>query len=244
MIDIDKAKAIILDYGGTIDTNGVHWSAVLRMAYNTLNIPVSDLMFRNAYIHGERTLATRRIIEPHHNFWHVLRFKAAEQIKFLIAQEVLQPRHIALAPNIADWCYAYAQIAVNAAIPALKQLSDIRALVLVTNFYGNIRAVLEDFHLATFFPHIVESATAGVRKPDPSIFRMGALAAGCDPWETIVVGDSYEKDIAPAASIGCQTIWLRKVGWTENEVKQPASAEISSFGELPLILGAEPEDLT
>ena len=165
MINIDKAKAIILDYGGTIDTNGVHWSAVLRNAYDTLKIPVDEPNFRNAYIHAERTLATNHIIKPHHNFWHVLRLKATEQIKFLIAQEILKPEEISLSLSIADWCYAYAQMATNIAIPILKQIAEIRPLVLVTNFYGNINAVLEDFHLKTYFPLVINRQRPAYASP-------------------------------------------------------------------------------
>jgi putative hydrolase of the HAD superfamily len=229
----------MLDYGGTIDTNGMHWAQVIRMAYEHLGIEVDEENFRQAYVHGERSLATRRIVEPHHNFWHVLRLKAEAQIGLLAERGLLQPEQTALANKIADWCYAYAQMGVNAARPVLKQLADARPLVLVTNFYGNIAAVLEDFHLTGFFPLVVESATAGVRKPDPEIFRLALKSAGCRPEEAVVVGDSFDKDIAPAASLGCQTVWLKKAGWTPTDAACDGTAGliISDFGALGEILG-------
>ena len=38
--------------------------------------------------------------------------------------------------------------------------------------------------------------------------------------EVLVVGDSLRKDILPAESLGCQTLWLKGKGWTEEEDQQ------------------------
>ena len=35
--------------------------------------------------------------------------------------------------------------------------------------------------------------------------------------QVAVVGDSYDKDIMAASSIGCQTIWLKGEEWTKSE---------------------------
>ena len=66
-------------------------------------------------------------------------------------------------------------------------------MVLVSNFYGNVQAVLADFNLLQYFESIIESAVVGVRKPDPQIFRLGVDALGMKPEEVLVVGDSYKK---------------------------------------------------
>jgi putative hydrolase of the HAD superfamily len=101
-------------------------------------------------------------------------------------------------------------------------------LVLVSNFYGNIETILKDFQLE-YFQHIVESAVVGVRKPDPQIFQLGVEAlrqvTGKTPEELpaediIVVGDSFSKDILPATAIGCQTVWLKGLGWNEEKVDE------------------------
>ena len=90
-------------------------------------------------------------------------------------------------------------------------------MVLVSNFYGNISHVLEEFHLAEFFKDIVESAVVGVRKPDHRIFLLGVEALGLKPEECIVVGDSFYKDIEPAKKAGCQAVWFKGEGWTEQQ---------------------------
>ena len=73
MFEPDKIKGIIFDYGGTIDSNGMHWAEVIWMAYQAEEVPVSKETFRNAYVHGERTLGKNPIVKPHHTFLDMLR---------------------------------------------------------------------------------------------------------------------------------------------------------------------------
>ena len=47
MFESDKIKGIIFDYGGTIDSNGMHWAEVIWMAYQAEEVPVSKDIFRN-----------------------------------------------------------------------------------------------------------------------------------------------------------------------------------------------------
>jgi putative hydrolase of the HAD superfamily len=234
MLNLEKIKGIIFDYGGTIDSNGIHWAEVIWMAYEALHIPVRKDVFREAYVQGERTLARNKIILPNHNFWHVLRLKAETQMQWLTDNGYL-PGDVDFTKyttGIADWCYAYVQTAVSIALPFIRKLSEKYPLAIVSNFYGNMEAVLKDFHLATFFQTIVESSVAGVRKPDPEIFRLGIKALGFSPGEIVVIGDSYDKDIVPATASGCQTIWLKGAGWSEYKGNETADSIISDFTEL------------
>lgn len=45
---------LLLDYGGTLDTNARHWAHVLWDGYQHCNVPVSESQFREAYVFGER----------------------------------------------------------------------------------------------------------------------------------------------------------------------------------------------
>jgi putative hydrolase of the HAD superfamily len=109
-------------------------------------------------------------------------------------------------------------------------------LVLVSNFYGNIEAVLKDFGVNLYFKEIIESAVVKIRKPDPAIFGLGIKALHLNPEEVVVVGDSYKKDIAPAKTLGCQTIWLKGPAWEEEDPESAADAIIYDFRELETIL--------
>jgi putative hydrolase of the HAD superfamily len=106
-------------------------------------------------------------------------------------------------------------------------------LVLVSNFYGNLSIVLQEFGLDGIFEAVVESAAVGVRKPNPRIFLLGAEALGLPPSKVTAVGDSLDKDIIPAKQAGCRTVWLQGEGWTAYGPSAPeADLVIRSLDEL------------
>ncbi|MCM1336983.1 MAG: HAD family hydrolase [Candidatus Amulumruptor caecigallinarius] len=234
-IDLSKLhiKGIIFDYGGTIDSHGDHWSEVIWDAYCQAGVPVDKATFREAYVAIERELARVRHILPHHTFRDLMEIKMHLELQWLadvghIAPEQVEP----LAAVTARLCYEAARASVEDARPVLEALAARFPMVLVSNFYGNVEAVLLDFDLRRYFGHIVESAVVGVRKPDPAIFALGVDALGLTPEEVLVVGDSYRKDILPARSLGCHTAWLKGKGWTPEEDAQTDPAQIPSLASL------------
>jgi putative hydrolase of the HAD superfamily len=235
MTDLSHIRGILFDYGGTIDSNGVHWAEVIWQAYQLENVPVAKDVFREAYVHGERTLGKQPVILPQHTFADMLRIKIDIQMEWLNDGHFL-PENAPLSEwkrRIAEHCYASARTSVEHARPILEALSERYPLVLVSNFYGNIASVLKDFRLDAFFSDIIESAVVGIRKPDPQIFRLGVERLQLPADEVAVIGDSYEKDILPSHSIGCKTVWLKNTGWKEYTGDETgADVIISDFREL------------
>jgi putative hydrolase of the HAD superfamily len=235
MIDCRQIGGILFDYGGTIDSNGVHWGEVIRRAYEAEHILFPDKsVFRDAYVHGERTLGRNPLILPRHTFSDMMHLKIRLQFDRLTENGFLRGQAAApeTARRIADRCYAYAARSTDAARPVIAALAKQYRLALVSNFYGNLNAVLADFKLKDFFPVVVESAVVGVRKPDPQIFRLGVEALRLPPDEVAAVGDSYDKDIVPATTAGCRTVWLKKTGWNDYAGHETADVVISDFPEL------------
>lgn len=229
-------KGIIFDYGGTIDSRGVHWSEILFDAWQSAGVIADKTAFREAYVFAERQLARVRHILPHHTFRDVIRIKADIELQWLAQHNGFPPQDIApSAEKIADFCDKVAADAVNEAKPTLQALAQRYPLVLVSNFYGNIDTVLSHYGIRDLFRQVIESAKVGVRKPSPEIFRLGVDAlnytdtadtntvdtadagtagtADITPAETLVVGDSISKDIIPALQLGCHAVWLRGDGW-------------------------------
>ena len=102
----------------------------------------------------------------------------------------------------------------------------------MSNFYGNVDAVLRDFDVRRYFGGIIESAVVGVRKPNPTIFRLGVDVLELPASEVLVVGDSLRKDILPAESLGCQVLWLKGKGWTADEDAQTHPNIITSIEQV------------
>ena len=65
------------------------------------------------------------------------------------------------------------------------------------------------------------------------IFKLGVKELGMNPEQVVVIGDSYSKDIVPAMSIGCQTIWLKGKGWGDEPENDYASVEVKKLAEIP-----------
>lgn len=215
MNPFENIKAIIFDYGGTLDTGARHWANVLWEGFCQASVPVSETQFREAYVFAERALAKAPIICPEDNFHTLLLKKTNIETEELVRQKYWSPsetERLAAVKTISDYCYNYAVETLDTSRKVLEQLKKQYKLVLVSNFYGNIETILKDFNLE-YFEDVIESAVVGVRKPDPEIYRMGVRATGFPAEEVAVVGDSYGKDIVPAKLVGCKAIWMKGESW-------------------------------
>ena len=226
-------KGIIFDYGGTIDSRGVHWSEVIWDGYRACRVPVSKPVFRDAYVFAERELARVRHILPGDNFHDLLLKKMRIELQWLVDRGHLSPGAVeAFAGPVADYCYDAALNSIAEVRPVLEALTARYPMMLVSNFYGNVDSVLRDFDLRRYFKGVIESAVVGIRKPDPTIFRLGVVALGLEPDEVLVIGDSLKKDILPARSIGCRVAWLKGKGWTAEEDAATDPAMISRLSDV------------
>ena len=82
MSKLTDVKGVIFDYGGTIDTNSRHWAEVLWSKYEEFQVQVDKASFREAYVHGDRTLARVPLVQPDHKFHDALRIKTALRLKY------------------------------------------------------------------------------------------------------------------------------------------------------------------
>ena len=217
-------KGYIFDYGGTLDTGGQHWGMLLWHAFERHQVPVSESQFRDAYVYAERTLGKNKIIQPTDTFLQTLTKKVQLELTYLNNESYTD----AIVSDVYE--RTKAQTALSRRVLMQMKASP---MVLVSNFYGNISVVLQEFGLDGIFAEVIESAVVGIRKPDPQIFLLGVDALGMKPEEVTVVGDSLEKDIIPAKRAGCHTVWLKGEGWTNaQDGENQADRVIMTLDEL------------
>ena len=101
-------KGIIFDYGGTIDTNGIHWSEVIWQQYLAAGVSINKEQFREAYVHAERTLGKNRIIEPEHTFHRLLEIKISIQADHIATMDIEIDESTQSA--IVEGCYTQVKI--------------------------------------------------------------------------------------------------------------------------------------
>lgn len=213
-----EIKGYIFDYGGTIDTAGCHWGKMLWHAYERQHVPVAEEQFREAYVYAERTLGKNPIIQPDYTFRKTLEVKLRIEFDYLLDNGYLNMGNFSttsLRTAVLNDLYEQVKAETSRSRGVLMTLRENYPMVLVSNFYGNVEVVLNEFQLDGLFQSVVESAVVGVRKPDPRIFELGVEALKMRPEEVAVVGDSIKKDMIPAHQVGCQTIWVKGEGWTE-----------------------------
>ena len=217
-------KGYIFDYGGTLDTGGQHWGMLLWHAFERHQVPVSESQFRDAYVYAERTLGKNKIIQPTDTFLQTLTKKVQLELTYLNNESYTD----AIVSDVYE--RTKSQTALSRRVLMQMKASP---MVLVSNFYGNISVVLQEFGLDGIFAEVIESAVVGIRKPDPQIFLLGVDALGMKPEEVTVVGDSLEKDIIPAKRAGCHTVWLKGEGWTNaQDGENQADRVIMTLDEL------------
>lgn len=243
-------KAFIFDYGGTLDTRGNHWGKVIWKAYQEQGVPVSEEQFREAYVYAERTLGRNPIVRPSYTFKLTLDVKLRLQLEYLAGHLFDDSDSNAfkkLHQRLLFHLYEQVQQTVGESREVLSQLYGRFPMALVSNFYGNVHTVLQEMQLDSFFSPVIESAVVGIRKPDPQIFLLAvealqeayhaATGGQLLPQEITIVGDSMAKDIVPARTLGCQTVWFKGEGWTDKQEDESIPDHIITSLEEILQLG-------
>ncbi|WP_440117835.1 HAD family hydrolase [Paenibacillus sp. QZ-Y1] len=94
---------------------------------------------------------------------------------------------------------------------------------LITNGQTDIQyGKIDQLGIRDDFDHIIVSEEAGVKKPDPRIFRLALDHFGLSPEQCIYIGDHPVNDVKGAASVGMNTIWMKvNQPWQNSITIQP-----------------------
>ncbi|HNQ59698.1 MAG TPA: HAD family hydrolase [Bacteroidales bacterium] len=236
MNPIHNIKAILFDFGGTLDTDGVHWSEKFWEAYTSAGIPVDKSEYEKAFIEAGDHLVSV-IIQPHFGFKDTLAAQIELQLRYLESNHNLPPvEHYKYKNAILEYSYKEASKTLEKSNQIISKLAQDYLLGVVSNFYGNMDTVLKEFHLIEYFQIVIDSARVGVRKPSPDIFRLAIHQLRVPAGNTVVVGDSYDRDIVPAKQCGCITVWLEGRSWKKEEGGKQADYAIHSLKELDTLI--------
>ena len=226
-------KSLIFDFGGTIDTNGIHWIEKFWSAYEQHSIHISKDEFINAYIFSERRMNEK--IKNTDTFKTTIKEQLSMQFEYLLKNSLCEIKKAEIT-EIAEECYLDAEKNISQFRNFINKLEDEFSFAMVSNFYGNLNTVLEEFDIKKFFKVITDSTIVKIRKPDPEIFSITIRELSVKPENTFVIGDSFENDIKPAKKLGCSTIWLINKNYKRKNDNHYSDYEISSIQELQSIL--------
>ena len=87
--------------------------------------------------------------------------------------------------------------------------------------------------LLDLFDTLIAADTTGTKKPDPAHFLFALQVLGVRPEESLVVGDSIRRDIAPARKLGLKTAYASYGDWRPaEEIDLCYDFKLSSFSDL------------
>jgi putative hydrolase of the HAD superfamily len=192
--------ALLFDFGGTLDADGLPWKGRFRLLYRACGIDPGDAVFDAAFYAADDALVgalpadwgLRRTVE---------RLAAGVSAGLGVSDSDVTAR---VALGFLD--AAGGGLAASSRV--LARLRHRYRLGLVSNFYGNLHAVCAETDLARHFDVMVDSTTVGFTKPDARIFRHATDALGIDPADATFVGDSPTRDMAGARCVGMPHVWL------------------------------------
>src|SRR5690606_35772691 len=152
---IMQTRGILLNYEGTIDTNGQHWGAILWHKFQKHVIGLDKPVFNRAYAYSENVLASDEAINPGSAFLDVLVSKITERFNCL--EDAGYEVDYSQMRTMAEECNQLAQRTLKKTKNILESLADTFPFVLVSNFYGNLNAVLTAFAIRHYFSDVIES---------------------------------------------------------------------------------------
>jgi putative hydrolase of the HAD superfamily len=223
-----QPMAVLFDFGGTLDADGLRWSVRVHSAYRaaggTLSLEEFEPLFRKSDRRLETLPGIRRM-----GLMDTVRAQAG-----ILKQLVADGSSIDVERTAAVFCAESLAIATRNR-PVLDRLAARVPLGVVSNFTGNLDHCLAELELREYFHVTLDSALVGATKPSPEIFRMALARLGVPAEGVWMVGDNFDADILPAAALGLSTCWLAPV---ERPEPSPgiATARIGNLTDLSTVI--------
>ena len=220
--------AVLFDFGGTLDADGLPWKERVFRLFADEGIVVARERFDPLFYAADDALVGA--LSPTCSF--------QETVTRLVdgVAAALVPSDRGIAGRVARRFLDDARAALTANTPLLDGLARRYRLGIVSNFYGNLTRVCDDAGIRSFFHTLVDSAEVGCEKPDPRIFHHALRALGVSAAAATFVGDSLPRDMAGARGVGMRHIWLAGAEPSADGPCCRGDRRISSLRELEAIL--------
>jgi FMN phosphatase YigB (HAD superfamily) len=233
-------KALLFDFGGTLDLPGSHWLDRFLENYRRAGIEITREQLDPAFAHGtdagyragdamrERGLGETVGFLIDAQFDHLLS-NAPDAIRVQLDRE--HDSAAALKARIAAGFVEDSKRGLASSRELLSILARNFRLGVISNFYGNLDRILAQARIADLFETVIDSSRVGLFKPDPRIYQAALQAFALPAGQVAVIGDSLGKDCVPAHALGMRTVWLAPAS-RNGRVEANASAADYTIREL------------
>jgi putative hydrolase of the HAD superfamily len=216
-----KIEAILFDFGGTLDHDGMDWFTRLFAILQQENIPATWDDFytfadqaANAICFMEDTPrlsmagTVERICEQIYDRFHANNGHGAIN---------WQPK------KIAETFIAESQKYLDRNRQILQTLKKQYRLGVISNNWGNTAGWCQQYQLHEYLDTMIDSTVVGSVKPDGGIFQAALREMNLAPGQCVYVGDRYDCDVQGASAAGMLPVWIvgeqgKESGDDSNEV--------------------------
>jgi HAD superfamily hydrolase (TIGR01509 family) len=193
-------KAILFDFGGTLDSDGTPWKERFYPIYREEGIDWDFDAFESFFHASDDSLTDETLNEVNY------RAMLLEQVSRVLRRgERYEAR---LASRIAERFHEDSLRCLERNRPLLAGLAARYRLGLVSNFYGNLEFLCQEIGYRRFFDTVIDSVRIGVAKPELAIFKAALEELDCAPKQAVFVGDNPIRDMAPAKALAMPHVWL------------------------------------
>src|SRR5437867_10974019 len=215
------AKVIFFDLGETLVTQNIEDNMVTRNALREIGpiLPkrVSPEKLFEFYREGYKineAIRSRHHVEIPIQVW-------MRQLLERIIEDNPSDQLVRKAIKIIVKARAANAVAFDDADSTLRKLSrrDVK-LGIISNVSSHEVAmgILDNVRLTNYFDEVVTSASVGIRKPDPGIFRYALMQFKARPEQAVMVGDSEMHDIGGGYISGLKTVLVDRRHRVENSL--------------------------
>jgi len=221
-------SAVLFDFGGTLDADGLRWSHRFHAAYQAAGGRLELHEFDRTYRESDRVLERLPGVQR-------LGFRAMIETQARLLESMLPDGAEVDFQAVADRFHHDAVRTIERNVHVLSRLAGHYRLGIVSNFTGNLSCCLAELGLTNYFHTVTDSAVFGASKPAPEIFYATLTALDVEPQTAWFVGDNLDADIRPARTLGLATCWLTDPARAAPDDCAP-TARIASLTELPEVV--------
>lgn len=245
-------RALIFDFGGTLDGNGIHW---LERTYQFIHERHPEIT-REAFDKADRAAITEFAFGDSSIDWSYqdgsmlpIGAVASEYAARCTLRETADAiavgiyKRLGLSEQMKDeyveWFCAGAAEHLKNNRRWLETLHGTYKLAVISNNFGNTRGWCDEYGLTPLFEVIIDSTVLEIAKPDARIFEAALSELDVAPAHAIYIGDSYAADMIGGKNAGMWTAWF--VGEQTKTCPDPSMVDVqlSHLHELTDFLEAE-----
>ena len=230
-------RALIFDFGGTLDGNGIHW---LERAYYFIHERHPEIT-REAFDAADKATITEFALGDASHEWSyqdgsmlpvgAIASEYAARCNLRETTEAIADgiyKRLGLSEKMkeayVEWFCAGAAEHLENNRRWLETLHGTYQLGVISNNFGNTRGWCDEYELTPLLGAIIDSTVLGIAKPDIRIFETALSELGVSAAHAIYVGDSYSADMVGGKNAGMWTAWL--VGNQEKVCPDPTMVDV------------------